>query len=151
MVTDGEKWHYLAVKSFSALFRGIAGNNNGDFYYLNCFQSYTTESKLKKHKKVCENHDYWYVEMPEKDNKILKYNHREKSMKVPFITYADLEFLLEKINTCHNSPEKSSTTKINKHTPSGYSFDTTKNKLDYYRGKNCMKNFCLDLREHATK
>ena len=46
---------------------------------------------------------------------------------------------------------------MNKHTPSGYSlfthwsFDTTKNKLDYYRGKNCMKNFCLDLREHATK
>ena len=31
------------------------------------------------------------------------------------------------------------------------SFDATKNKLDYYRGKNCMKNFCLDLREHAAK
>ena len=30
-------------------------------------------------------------------------------------------------------------------------FDTTKNKLDYYRGKNFMRNFCLDLREHATK
>ena len=27
----------------------------------------------------------------------------------------------------------------------------TKNKLDYYRGKNCMKNFCLDLKKHATK
>ena len=61
------------------------------------------------------------------------------------------------MNACHINPEKSSTTKINKHTPSGCSlfthcsFDTTKNKLDYYRGKNCMKNFCLDLREHATK
>ena len=61
------------------------------------------------------------------------------------------------MNTCHNNPEKSSTTKINKRTTSGYSlftqysFDTTKNKLDYYRGKNCMKNFCLDLREYATK
>ena len=61
------------------------------------------------------------------------------------------------MNTCHNNPEKSSTTKINKHTPSGYSLfthcslDTTKNKFDYYRGKNCMKIFCLDLREHATK
>ena len=61
------------------------------------------------------------------------------------------------MNTCYNNPKKSSTTKINKHTPSGYSLltycsiDTTKNKLDYYRGKNCMKNFCLDLREHATK
>ena len=61
------------------------------------------------------------------------------------------------MNTCHNNPEKSSTTKINKHTPSGYSmfthcsFDRTKNKLDYYRGENCVKNFYLDLREHATK
>ena len=46
MITDGEKWHYLAAKSLSALFRGIRGNNNGDFYSLNCSQSYTTENKL---------------------------------------------------------------------------------------------------------
>ena len=45
-------------------------------------------------------------------------------MKVPFIIYVDVEFLLEKMNTCHNNPEKSSTTKINKHTPSGYSLFT---------------------------
>ena len=70
-------------------------------------------------------------------------------MKVPFIIYPDLESLLEKMNTCHNNPEKSSTTEINKHTPSGYSlftqcsFDKTFDKLEYYRGKNFMKNFCL--------
>ena len=51
MITDGEKWHYLAVERLSALFRRMTGNNNGDFYCLNCFQSYTTENKLKKHKK----------------------------------------------------------------------------------------------------
>ena len=95
--------------------------------------------------------------MPEEDNKILKYNQREKSIKVPFIIYADLESLFEKMNTCHDNPEKLSTTKINKHTPSAYSlfklcsFDKTKYKLDYYRGKNCIKKICLDLREHATK
>ena len=95
--------------------------------------------------------------MPEEYNKTVKFNEGEKSMRVPFIIYADLECLLEKMNTCRNNPKKSSTTKINKHTPSDYSlfthclFDRTKNKLDYYRGKNCMKNFCLDLREHATK
>ena len=156
MIADGEKWHYLAVKSLSALFREITGKNNREFYCLNCFQSYTTENILKKHKKVCENHDYCYVEMP-KEEKILKYNQGEKSMKVPFNIYADLEPLLEKVNTCHNNPENLSTTKINKYTPSGYSlfthclFDTTKYKLDYYRGKNCMKNFCLDLREPAIK
>ena len=112
MITDGEKWHYLAVKSLSVLYRGIIGNNNGDFYCFNCFQSYTTESKLKKHKKLYENHDYCYVEMPEEDNKILKYNQEEKSMKAPFIVYADLESLIEKMKTCHNNPEKLSTVKI---------------------------------------
>ena len=70
-------------------------------------------------------------------------------MKDPFIVYADLQSLLEKMNACLNNPKKSSTTKINKHTPSGYSlfthcsFDATKNKLDYYRRKNCMKNICI--------
>ena len=95
--------------------------------------------------------------MLKEDNKILKYNHGENSMKIPFTIYANLESLLEKMNTCHNNCKKSSTTKINKHTPSGHSlfthcsFDTTKNKLDYYRGKNCMKSFFPDLREHPTK
>ena len=41
-------------------------------------------------------HEYCYVEMPNQDNKILKYNHGEKSMKASFTTYADLEWLLEK-------------------------------------------------------
>ena len=26
MITDGEKWHYLALKSLSALFRGMTSN-----------------------------------------------------------------------------------------------------------------------------
>ena len=81
MITDGEKWHYLAVKRVSALFSGITSKHDGDFYCLNCFQSYTTENKLKKHKKACENHDYCYVEMPKEYNKTLKYNEGEKSMK----------------------------------------------------------------------
>ena len=95
--------------------------------------------------------------MPKEDNKILKYNHGEKSMKVPFIIHANVKSLLEKMSTCHNNPKKLSTTKINKYTPSGYllfthfSFNATENKLHYYSDKNCMKNFCLDLREHATK
>ena len=46
MITDGKKWHYLAVKSFSALLRGITSNHDRDFYYLNCFHSYSTEKKL---------------------------------------------------------------------------------------------------------
>ena len=56
--------------------------------------------------------------MPTKDNNIIKYNHGEKSMKLPFVIYADIECLLDEMSTCQNNPNKSSTTKINKHTPS---------------------------------
>ena len=53
--------------------------------------------------------------MPTKNNNIIKYNHGEKSMKLPFVIYADLECLLEKMGTCINNPNESSTTKINNH------------------------------------
>ena len=73
--------------------------------------------------------------MHTKNNNIIKYNHGERSMKLSFVIYADLECLLEKMSTYINNPNESSATKINKHTPSGYSifthcsFDKSKNKL----------------------
>ena len=70
-----------AVTRLSGLLRGVAGNNNGDFYRLNCFHAYRTENKLEKHKKICENHDYCHVEMPNEDHKIIKYNQGEKSIR----------------------------------------------------------------------
>ena len=157
MISNGENWHYVVVKSFSGLLTGTTSNHKEDFYCLNCFHANRTKNKLEEHKKICENRDYCRVEMPTNDNNKIKYNQGEKSVKLPFIVYADLECLLEKMSTCYNNPEESSTTKINKHTPSGYSifthcsFDKSKNKLNYYGGEDCMKKFCKDLREHATK
>ena len=42
MITDGKKWHYLAVKRLPALLRGTASNHDGDVYCLNCFHSHST-------------------------------------------------------------------------------------------------------------
>ena len=92
--------------------------------------------------------------MPDENNKILKYNPGEKLLKHPFIIYADLECLLD---TCYNNPEKSYTEKKAKHKPLPYSlvtccsFDKTKTTVNYYRGKDCMKIFCKDLRNRAMK
>ena len=96
MITDGKKGHYLAVRSLSVLLRETTSSNNGDLYCLNCFHSYRTYNKLKKHKRVCNNHDYCRVDMPKEDEKILKYNPGEKLLKAPFIIYADLESILKK-------------------------------------------------------
>ena len=102
-------------------------------------------------------HDFCHPKMPDEDNKILKFILGEKSLKVPFIIYSDLECLLRKINGCQNNPEKSYTEKKATHRPSGYSlvtccsFNKLKNELKYYRGEDCMKIFCKDLKDQATK
>ena len=68
-----------------------------------------------------------------------------------------MECLLEKISTCYNNPNLSSTTKINQHVPSGYSiftncsFDKSYNNLSHYRGEDCLKRFCKDLKDHAKR
>ena len=108
MITNGEHWHYLEVKNLSALLKGIASSHNEVFYSLNCFCAYNIKNKLEEHKKICENHKYCHVEMANEDNKIIKYNQGEKSIKSPFIIYADLECLLEKMSTCYNNLEESS-------------------------------------------
>ena len=51
----------------------------------------------------------------QKIKNILNYNHGEKAMKIPFNIYADMEYLLEKIDKCQSNLGKSSTTKINEH------------------------------------
>ena len=100
MIADGKKWHYLALKSerildgekwynrpvrsLSRLLRGIKSNHNRDFYCLNCFHSYRTDNKLKKHEKLCCEHDYCHVEMPTKDNKNIKIQSWREIIKISF-------------------------------------------------------------------
>lgn len=70
---------------------------------------------------MCKNHDYCHVKIPEAHNKKLNYNQDQKSIKIPFIVYADTESLPEKIHTCDNDPEKLFTSKIKKYIACGYS------------------------------
>ena len=114
MITDGKKWHYLVITNLSALLQGKSSNHEGDFYCLNCFNSYTTKNKLKEHEEICNNHDSCRIEMPKWVEKILKYNPGEKSLKAPFAIYLDLECLLKKEQSRDNNNnfEKSYTEKM---------------------------------------
>ena len=157
MITDGtSNWHYLPIKNISGLLTGITSNHNGDFC-LNCLHSYRMKSKLKKHEKICKNHNFCHLKMPEVDNNILESKPGKKSLKHPFIIYADLDCLLLKMNSCNNNPNMSYTTAKALHKPSGYSlltpcsFDKLENKQTYYRERDCMKRFCDDLKENVTR
>ena len=95
MISHGEKWHYLTLRSLKALINGVTSNHNGDSYCLICFHSYETQKALKKQMKVCNIKEYCYVEMPEGDASI-KYHCGIQSVRAPFVMYADLESLLKK-------------------------------------------------------
>ena len=53
--------------------------------------------------------------MPSEDTKILEFNQYQKSDKAPFIIYADLECIIEKIDEYKNNSENSSATKVIEH------------------------------------
>ena len=62
--------------------------------------------------------------MTSKGNKVLDLNQYQTSDMPLFIIYADLECLIEKNDGCKNNPENSSTTKVSKFIPSGFSIST---------------------------
>ena len=124
---------------------------------MGCLNSFHTDNVLKKHKRLCDNNDYCYIEMLEEGKNLLRYLPGEKSLKAPFTIYFDFECLLIKEQSCQNNLEKSYTERKAKHEPSGYSlslicsFDVAKNRHYLYRGKDCTENFCKKLKELGTE
>ena len=121
MIPNEEKegLHYLSVKELSTLLRAITSKHHGNFSYLNCLHSFRTENRLQSHEKPCKNKDFSEIVMPPEKYNILEFNQYMNSDKMPYIIYADIDFLTKKIDGCANNPENFSTTKIGKHTPCG--------------------------------
>ena len=166
MISDGKKYHYLAVTSLFALLKEASSNHKEDFYCLHCFNSYTIKNKLEEHEEICNNHNSCRIEKAELVNKILKHNPGEKSLKAPFTNYLDSECLLKKEqshnnnninnNNNNNKIEESYIEKKASHEPCGWSMFIRcsfgkKKKLNYYRGKDCIEKLCKKLKENATE
>ena len=60
-IVDIEKWLYLAVKNIYRLLYGVTQKNNEERYSINFLHSFRTESKLKSHENVSNNHKYCHV------------------------------------------------------------------------------------------
>ena len=99
---------------------------------------------------MCGNNDYGHVEMSTKDNNKLKYNHGEKSLKVPFTIYETT--ILSKQSKWILYWKKSYAwtfwvcIRFNL-----FIWFKTKQTHNFYRGKDCIKKFCSDLKELGTK
>ena len=114
--------HYCLVKNPSCLLSSQVSKHNGKKYFCDrCLNPFWCEQSLNKHLEFCSNHEAVKIEMPKKDS-ILKFKNYYNSEKVPFMIYADMESLLNPIQSCEPNPQSSYTKKYQKHQPISYSY-----------------------------
>ena len=89
--------------------------------------------------------------MPNEKDKMPKYSHGEKSLRVPVAYYSYIECLIKQIDTCHSNPERTSKSRVSKHEPCGFSIvaksplTNIREKNTCYRGKDCMEKYCKKM------
>ena len=127
--------------------------------YPACFKTFKSckasssfnETKSKRMALSCSNKT---ISIIKRNNikTILQFNQYKKSDEAPLIIYADLKYLIEKIDGCKTNPVNSSTAKLSEHIPLDFSMTTISSfKHGVYRGKDCVKKFCESLRERALE
>ena len=148
IISENNRKHYVTIKSLCRLLSSKNTKHKGKEYFCkNCLQGFIEESSRDEHVGYCINSESVKVIMPHK-KLIVQYSDGQFQFKVPFITYADFESILEPIQGLGNDLRISSTRGINNHFPSGWCFHSefaygkVENPLKLYRGKDCIKKFC---------
>ena len=109
LISDGEKQHYCLIKSLSRLVSSqVTKHDHANSFCLNCSNHFPDGEKLKIHEEYCWKNQAIKIEMSEKGS-FIYFIHHNRSMKVPFVVYADFEAFTEEISTCEPNQEKSFT------------------------------------------
>ena len=157
LITNEEKQHYCWIKNFSKLLRSQVTKHHGTIYFCKrCLNHFSTPEKLNEHIEVCKENSACKIEVP-KRGETISFKNFKKSMRVPFVIYADFEAVTEKIDSATPNPEKSYTEKYQKHTPSGFCYYVKKGGVEnyaepvVYRGEDCVEKFCTMIEEEVKE
>ena len=122
LISDEAKQHYCLIKSLSRLLSSqVSGHQESNVFCLNCLNHFPNEEKLKIHEEYCLKNQTIKIEMPEKGS-LVTFIHHNRSIKVPFVVYADFEAFTEEIPRSKQNERSSFTQKYQKHKPSGFCF-----------------------------
>ena len=116
--------HYVLIKDFNTfMFSQTKHNEKKKHFCMHCLQCFSSERVLNDHKKNCIIlNGTQAINMPDKNNNILKFSNFHKQQAVPFVIYADFEAITEKIQGCQPNDKKSFTEAYQKHTDCGYGY-----------------------------
>ena len=121
-VGDHVRSHYTVVKCMSRLLqRQSTKNRCKRFYCDNCLNGFTSEEVLRDHEIYCGGGDCVRSEYP-KEGEYVSFKSYSKTVKHPFVIYADFECFTTPVETVNNNSNKAYTAKYQKHEPSGFCY-----------------------------
>nr|XP_041633518.1 uncharacterized protein LOC121503284 [Drosophila kikkawai] len=136
--------HYMWIKNMSGLLSSQLGKNGDKRWFCNKCLSYSTnEARAQRHAERCTN----IVSEAPKEGDVIKFDHINRQLEVPFAVYADFECILEP--TTIDVSEK--TQIVNKHIPIAFgyyikcSFDPALDKYVSKTGSNVGRTFVDSL------
>ena len=169
ITSNSETNHYVWIKNFNRLCYSITKHKTKKFFCKHCIQHFASELILEKHMEDCiVLTKCQSIEMPV-EGETTKFKSFRETVKIPFVIYADLESLLEKltattssqtetISTTLQSPEQDKTEKLQKHTACSYGYkvvccyDKSMSKpFKMYRGLNSVNKFFSDIFEEEKE
>ena len=98
-ISNDETNHYCWIKNFNRLLSmQISNHKETKFICKGCLNPFRLETAYNKHKELCNLNDEVKIDMP-LPNTHIKFKNQNKSMRVPFIIYADFECITTKIES----------------------------------------------------
>ena len=158
MVSEDGINHYTALKSLSRLLKSSNTKHKCKQHFcMNCLQGFMQESSRGQHQVYCEDNESVRVEMPKQGSDV-EFKDGQNQFRVPHITYADFQSILETMDPVEpGSPNQPYTNEVNQHTPSGccvyskFAYEDVDNPLGTYGGKDCIETFCNYIKEEARR
>ena len=154
------KSHYCLIKDFNRFLSRTNKHSSQVYFCPYCLHGFYRETSLQEHKIYCSRHGVQRIELPVKgENDLLEFRDFEKTLKVPFVIYADLETIVRKLDTCQPNPDKSACTPLTKLDVCGFGYKVVCQDERYtkqsviYRGKDAGKHLieCLLQEAEAIK
>ena len=153
----GDKSHYVYIKDFNSLMYNFTNYHDTKHFCMYCLHCFSSKTLLENHIPDCYSiNGTQAIVMPVKGSKIYFKNHH-KIQPVPFVIYADFEALTKKIDTCHQSNDKSFTDPYQEHQACGYGYkvvchqDQSYSKpLEIYRGDDVIEKFIEKMYQEVS-
>ncbi|XP_053985489.1 uncharacterized protein LOC128879938 [Hylaeus volcanicus] len=89
--------HFAWIQNLSRLVSSQLSKSNHRKYFCDrCLHYFSSSKKLEAHTVDCEKMNDCAIVLPDDDSKWLSFNNYTRKERLPFVVYADLEYILEK-------------------------------------------------------